>query len=191
VFPPLPPPAGAVTIRLAEPCERDGDAYARHLVEQAAESGRHGAPHFTPVQTLSRDEVRSAALGRWSKDLAEALWGRAFLLCAGDRVVGHLELRGGRLPAEMHRALLGMGISQAFTGQGHGRRLVEIAVAWARDEARLSWIDLGVFANNEPALRLYRRMGFVEQGTREDAFRIDGGVTVTDIQMALDLRRAG
>jgi len=106
-------------------------------------------------------------------------------------VVGHLELRGGRITAEMHRATLGMGLGRAYTGQGYGRRLVEVAVRWAREDAGLSWIDLGVFAGNERARRLYQRMGFVQQGAREDAFRIDAGVSVTDIQMALDLRRWG
>jgi RimJ/RimL family protein N-acetyltransferase len=194
MFPPFPPPAqhpppeDAPFIRLAEAKDRDVDGFARHLVEHMAESGRDGAPHFAPSRRLSRDEIRAAALGRWSRSLEEPLWGRAFLLWAGDQVVGHLELRGGRIAAEMHRAALGMGIGSAYTGQGHGRRLVEEAVRWAREDVGLSWIDLGVFAGNDRARRLYQKMGFVEQGAREDAFRIDAGVSVTDILMTLDLR---
>jgi RimJ/RimL family protein N-acetyltransferase len=107
----------------------------------------------------------------------------------GAQVVGHLELRGGRVPAELHRATLGMGILRAFTGQGHGRRLCEVALRWARDTAELDWIDLGVFAGNEPARKLYRRMGFVEIGVRADAFHLrDAGVAVDDVEMTLRLR---
>jgi RimJ/RimL family protein N-acetyltransferase len=191
VFPPFSPLSGAaISIRLARTEDHDLEAFARHLVDHMTESGRDGAPHFAPTRSLSREEVRAAAFGRWSKRLDEPIWGRAFLLCAGERVVGHLELRGGRIQAEMHRATLGMGISRAFTGQGHGRRLIETAIAWAREEAGLSWIDLGVFASNERARRLYQRFGFVELGTREDAFRIDAGIAVTDIQMTLDLQQA-
>ena len=80
-----------------------------------------------------------------------------------------------------------MGIQRAFTGQGHGQRLIEVAVRWARDEAKLAWIDLGVFAHNLPARKLYRRMGFVEQGLHRDAFRLDAGLSVDDIQMTLEL----
>jgi RimJ/RimL family protein N-acetyltransferase len=177
-----------MSIRLAGINARDVDGFARHLVDHMAESGREGSPHFAPSRSLCRTEVEAAAIGRWSKHLDEPLWGRAFLLWAEARVVGHLELRGGRILAEMHRATLGMGINRAFTGKGHGRWLIEVAVAWARDEAALSWIDLGVFAGNERAHRLYRKMGFVEQGTREDAFRIDAGIGMTDILMSLDLR---
>jgi RimJ/RimL family protein N-acetyltransferase len=92
------------------------------------------------------------------------------------------------MAAELHRALLGMGIERPFTGKGNGRRLMEAAIAWARDTRRLSWIDLGVFANNVPARKLYARMGFVEIGMRRDAFRVDDGVSVDDISMTLELR---
>lgn len=190
VFPsfPLSNANGAsVGIRLA--ARGDADGFARYLVEHLAESGREGSPHFAPSRTLSRGDIRAAAEARWSRCLDEALWGRSFLLWIDGRVAGHLELRGGRIPAEMHRATLGMGVLRSHTGQGHGRRLIEVAVAWARDEAGLSWIELGVFATNPRARALYRRMGFAEQGLRPDAFRIDAGVAVDDVLMTLDLRR--
>lgn len=188
MFPSLPPSNDApVAIRLA--ARGDADAFARYLVEHLAESGREGSPHFAPSRTLSRDDIRAAAESRWSRRLDEPLWGRSFLLSIDERITGHLELRGGRIPAEMHRATLGMGVLRDHTGQGHGRRLIEIAVAWARDEARLSWIELGVFSTNPRARALYRRMGFTEQGLRPDAFRIDAGLMVDDVTMTLDLRR--
>src|SRR5690349_5391164 len=95
VFPPFPPTAkappqgGPPLIRPGEANDRDADAFARHLVEHMAESGRDGAPHFAPSRRLGRDEIQAAALARWSKSLDEALWGRAFLLCAEQKVVGH------------------------------------------------------------------------------------------------------
>jgi len=182
------PNSEAISIRLARPSLSDADAFARFLVEHVAESGQNGMPAFAFARRISRIDARDAALTRWDRPLHEPLWGRAFLLLAEGRVVGHLELKGGRLLAEMHRAVLGMGLLQRYTGQGHGRRLIEIAVTWARNEAGLFWIDLGVFSHNARARALYKRMGFVEQGSRPDAFRLDDGTAVDDIQMALDLR---
>ena len=184
VPPGVPPP----TIRMAKLDGGDPDAYAQHIVEHMAESGRGGLPHFAISRVWSRDEVRTSFIGRLAKGLDEPLWGRAWLLVDERRIVGHIELRGGRVPAEMHRTTLGMGMLRAFTGQGHGARLVETAVRWARDEAGLRWIDLGVFSANAPARKLYARMGFVEVGLREDAFHLDAGPKIDDVQMALRLR---
>ena len=188
MFPSFPAATAAPTdLRLAS--KSDADAFARYLVEHLAESGREGSTHFAPSRSLARIDVRNAAESRWSRRLDEALWGRTFLIHVGERIVGHLELRGGRIPAEMHRATLGMGVLRRHTGQGLGRRLIASAVTWAREEAGLAWIDLGVFASNPRARALYLRMGFVEQGLRPDAFRIDAELAVDDVLMALDLRR--
>jgi RimJ/RimL family protein N-acetyltransferase len=181
-------PGAPLAIRMVKLAGGDADAYARHIVDHMAESGRSGSPHFALSRVWSIEEVRAGFVERLSRSLDEPLWGRAWLLFQDWRAVGHLELRGGRMPAEMHRATLGMGILRAHTGQGYGRRLVEASVRWARDEAGLRWIDLGVFASNTPARKLYARLGFVEIGTREDAFRLEAGPIIDDVQMTLRLR---
>ena len=183
------PPVGEPTaIRLAVPNHRDADGFARYLVEHMAESGRGGSPHYALARRLDRFEVEEHARERWERTVGESGWARAFLLWAGDRVVGHVELKGGRITAEMHRATLGIGMRRALTGKGWGRRLMETAIGWAREDAKLTWIDLGVFSENAPARKLYRSLGFTEIGSREEAFRLDSGVVVTDILMALKLR---
>jgi RimJ/RimL family protein N-acetyltransferase len=184
------PPAAlpSLTIRIARLDGDDPDAYARHMSEHMAESGRAGSPHFAISRTWSRDDVRASLIGRLAKGLDEPLWGRTWLLRDGGRVVGHVELRGGRVPAEMHRATLGMGILRVYTGRGHGGRLLETAVRWARGEAGLSFIDLGVFSGNVPARKLYERTGFVVIGVRPDAFRLEAGPVIDDVLMVLRLR---
>lgn len=184
-------PARELSIKMVRVSGRDIEALAKHIAEHNAESGLGGSPHFAITRACVLAEVRHNLMERMSRALDEPLWGRAWVLLGPDqdRIVGHLELRGGRIPAELHRATLGMGIQRAFTGQGHGRRLVEVAITWAREVAELDWIDLGVFANNTPACKLYRRMGFVEVGLREDAFHLDAGVSVDDLQMSLRVSR--
>src|SRR5262245_35385603 len=117
---------GTLEIRMAKLDGGDPDAYARHMVDHMAESGRAGSPHFAISRTWSRDEVRANFVQRLAKGLDEPLWGRTWLLMApgGRHVAGHLELRGGRVPAELHRATLGMGLMREHTGHGHGTRLV-------------------------------------------------------------------
>lgn len=182
----MPPPA--LPIRMVRVSGKEPEKYARHVVAHMAESGREGSPHFAIARTWSVDEVAHNLVARLEKSLDEPLWGRAWMMVGddGDEIVGHVELRGGRVAAEMHRATLGMGIMRAYTGKGHGARLVEASIAWAR-EAKLAWIDLGVFSDNIPARKLYRRMGFVEIGTRAEAFHLDAGVSIDDVMMVKKL----
>ena len=167
----------------------DAEAYADHVARHAAESGRDGMPYFALPRTVDRAQVISGVRERWERPYTEPLWGRTFFLIDPEKnlIVGHLELRGGRVTAEFHRATVGMGIEQPYTKQGDGARMIRTAADWARKTLDLSWLDLGVFENNEPARKLYRRMGFVECGTRVDAFRIDDDLCVTDISMSLKL----
>ena len=175
-------------IRMVRVSGKDPERYARHVVAHMDGSGREGSPHFAIARAWSADEVAHSLVARLQKELDEPLWGRAWMLLAEDssEVIGHVELRGGRVAAEMHRATLGMGIMRAHTGKGHGSRLVETAIAWAR-EASIAWIDLGVFSDNIPARKLYTRMGFVEIGTKVEAFHLDAGVAIDDVMMVLKL----
>ncbi|AKT43105.1 GNAT family N-acetyltransferase [Chondromyces crocatus] len=175
--------------------------YAAFTLEHAAESGRDGGVPHALHGPRSSEEVQRLAQERWEKSLTTPRWGRAWLLWSGPppvrgpggfhdpgaRVVGSVELQGGRLEAELHRCTLGIGMLSAYRGQGHGRRLMETAIAWARDEAGLDHVDLGVFVGNEQAKRLYVSLGFKELTVRPDAFRVDGR-SLDDIEMTLALR---
>ena len=56
-------------------------------------------------------------------------------------------------------------VSNKWRGQGLGKRLMETAVDWAR-AVGLTKLSLAVFTGNERAIRLYRSIGFEEEGTR-------------------------
>jgi ribosomal protein S18 acetylase RimI-like enzyme len=101
------------------------------------------------------------------------------------QIRGHLDLHGGRLASEFHRAMLGMGVERGWRGKGHGRALLAAAIAWAR-AAGLAWLDLGVFAHNQRARKLYTSVGFVEVGVTRDRYRVDASV-IDDVAMALEL----
>lgn len=168
----------------------DIDALVDHMVRQVAESGRDGSPIFNP---FGRDhhwdpaEMEERRRLRWETDLREPGWGRCFGAWEGARIVGHVEIDGGSIAANQHRALLMMGIERAYHGRGLGSRLIEAAVRWCRDATDLAWIDLGVFGHNSAARALYRKAGFVEIGTTRDRFRVDGR-SIDDIHMVLALR---
>ena len=59
--------------------------------------------------------------------------------------------------------LISMWVAPAARGHGVGDALVRAVVRWAQEQ-RASRISLGVFEDNERAIALYRRHGFVDAG---------------------------
>ena len=82
-----------------------------------------------------------------------------------------------------HRCTLGMGIERPYRSRGHGRALLDHAIAWAETAPILDWVDLGVFDGNEAAMRLYTSRKFIESGRQQDRFRING-MSIADISMS-------
>jgi ribosomal protein S18 acetylase RimI-like enzyme len=106
-----------------------------------------------------------------------------FVALDGERVVGWCEIRREALPGREHSGSLGVGVRAAYRRLGLGRRLMDIAIAtaWQRGFAR---IELWVRSPNAVAIALYTRLGFVEEGRRRDAVRLDGG-SEDEVLMAL------
>ncbi|MEJ7602205.1 MAG: GNAT family N-acetyltransferase [Kofleriaceae bacterium] len=168
--------------------EAELPALCVHIFRHHAESGRDGDLVFSPrMATDPYDHAAATERYRsgWSRDLAEPAWLRTWGIVEDGEVQGHLDLHGGRLPSELHRATLGMGLQRQVRRRGFGRALIATAIEWARDH-RLAWLDLGVFVHNAPARALYQAMGFVEIGTTRDQFRVDGR-SIDDIAMTLKL----
>lgn len=88
---------------------------------------------------------------------------------AGGRIVGSLLLRGGERKAVHHSAELGITVARGWRNQGVGQALMQTAIEWARAGGVLKRIELRVFAANQPAIHLYEKFGFVEEGRRERA----------------------
>jgi ribosomal protein S18 acetylase RimI-like enzyme len=159
-----------------------------HIVRHSSESGSGGDVIFRPrssgaaideMATIERHQIG------WAQPIDEPYWLRTWGAVVDGEIRGHLDLHGGRLPSESHRAMLGMGVERGFRGQGHGRALLAAAIAWAKN-AELAWLDLGVFAHNRRARALYAAVGFVEVGITRDRYRVDGTV-IDDVAMVLAL----
>lgn len=156
----------------------------------AATSGMEGRPRFHPDPDAIDGEILGPLIrGQIAAELDQTGWRRVWGYCLDRRLAAQAELRGAAIETGLHRAYLGMSIDPDLQGRGVGRKLLVHVIDWARENG-LSWIDLGVFAENAPAIRLYQSLGFETTGALEDVFRLPGG-RVDDIRMSLDLRPAG
>ncbi len=161
--------------------------YIDHMVAVDADSGVDGAPHFHPYGASEPVDLagrRHRERARWSTALDEPGWRRAWGLLEGHDLVGHLYLAGGMLRSELHRTTMGMAIASTHRRRGGGSALLREAIAWARAQPGIQWIDLGVFSDNPGARTLYDRHGFEVVGRVPDRFRVDG-VVLDDVQMTL------
>ena len=98
--------------------------------------------------------------------------GIMLLALDGAGVVGCLTAETQPHPQLHHSCEFGMGVSAACRGSGVGTRLVGSLLAWARQRG-LRRVELTVFAHNAAAIRLYRRLGFAEEGRKVGAVALD------------------
>jgi RimJ/RimL family protein N-acetyltransferase len=110
-----------------------------------------------------------------------------FVAVDGERVVGLCDavpVAPPRIAAQAHTCTLGMLLAPDYRGQGLGERLLRATLDACR--GKFERVQLNVYSHNERAYRLYLRVGFVEEGRRRGAWKLDG-VTSDIIDMAIQL----
>jgi putative acetyltransferase len=104
---------------------------------------------------------------QWRKRLAEpseGLW--SLVACADTEVIGQLGLHTfPHRPRRRHVGQLGMAVRDDWQGKGAGSALMQAAVDLADKWLNLERLELEVYTDNEPAVRLYKKFGFVIEGT--------------------------
>jgi len=159
----------AITIRRAEP-----DDY-QLICEVFADESAYSGTLQTPFP--SKD--------RWRKMLAESTEADYLLLAFVDgAVAGHAGLHPwGKSPRRAHVRGLGMAIQSRYQGQGVGTALMQALMDLADKWLPVTRIELTVFADNERAVKLYRKFGFEIEGTHK-AYALRDGKYVDTYAMA-------
>jgi RimJ/RimL family protein N-acetyltransferase len=149
-----------VRIRPAEP----GDATA--LVKLALEVGSE-----TEGWLISAGEWRSAAdERRYLRSIRGYQSAAVFVAENSEGIVGRLSITRDPHPASEHVADLGLMVRRDRRREGVGTALMTTAEEWARG-AGVRKLELHVFPHNEAALRLYRSLGYEQEGFRQRHYR--------------------
>lgn len=89
-----------------------------------------------------------------------------------EEVIGQLSLYTQSRPRRRHVGALGMAVRDDWHGRGAGTALMVACINLADNWLNLRRVELEVYADNEPALRLYKKFGFEIEGRLVDyAFR--------------------
>jgi len=89
------------------------------------------------------------------------------------QIVGWCDVRRESVPTYAHEGSLGMGLLPDYRGHGLGERLLR-ATLDAACRAGFERVSLSVYASNTRAMALYRKVGFVLEGTRVRGRKVDG-----------------
>lgn len=118
------------------------------------------------VQAPPRESVRQYVLSNIEKEIPQ------FVALSGNEVIGWCDITPMRRAGFTHCGELGMGVRDGFRRKGIGTKLVEQTIQKAKLQG-IERIELEVFKSNTPAKRLYEKMGFVVEGVKRKARKLD------------------
>jgi RimJ/RimL family protein N-acetyltransferase len=102
-----------------------------------------------------------------------AAGGPVFYAVQDNSVVGWCDVFPEENPRLKHRGSLGMGLHPEFRGRGLGKKLLAATLDKAK-EFGLEKVELHVYTTNLPAIALYKKLGFSEEGTIKKYRKLDG-----------------
>lgn len=85
-------------------------------------------------------------------------------ICEGE-IIGCLTFSGGNRKRIEHYGEFGVTVLKKYWGLGIGKALINYFIQWARVSGIIKKVNLKVRADNTKAIKLYKRLGFVKEGT--------------------------
>ncbi len=161
-----------ITVRAVEP--QDAEAIRDIYACSNAQSNTLQLPF--PSKTL------------WTSRLNDIPDNMHFFVAEIDNdVVGTIGLMTNSNPRRKHCADFGMGVRDDAQDQGVGSALLSAITDLADNWLNIQRIEIAVFTDNQPAIRLYEKFGFEIEGEAKDyAFR--DGEYVDVYYMARNIR---
>lgn len=99
-----------------------------------------------------------------------------------EKIVANASIEGHRTQRYSHRAELSITVLKKYWGQGIGSSLMEKLIAFA-EEIGYKSIYLEVRSDNERAINLYKKFGFVCAGVYKEYFKIDSKYYDADLMV--------
>lgn len=106
----------------------------------------------------------------WIGEMIKAAEHLVLVAEAGGEVIGNILVTVDRGVATEHIGVLSITIADGWREVGIGSELIVAAQRWAVERG-LRKVSLGVFPDNERAIAVYEKAGFVREGLRRRQYR--------------------
>lgn len=130
----------------------------------------HEAEHLA----VTREDPRGSALYALAKAVLHRKRLHTFVAKDQGKIVGHITAITGKFLKVRGTSYIVMGVLASHRGRGIGTKLLARVEELARSQG-IHRMELEVFEKNEAAIRLYEKLGFVEEGRRREAIKTPGG----------------
>ncbi|WP_147534469.1 GNAT family N-acetyltransferase [Bacillus marasmi] len=98
--------------------------------------------------------------------------GKIALVAATEtEIIAFLHFENGHRQRIQHQGTLSMSVKREFRNEGVGTALLKSLLEWAETNPLIEKVCLEVFADNIPAINLYKTLGFTEEGLKKRAIK--------------------
>jgi RimJ/RimL family protein N-acetyltransferase len=149
---------------------KDGRAF---IIRRPVEGDAENIITYTKTLFSSTDQVLTTLEEYTITIEAERLWINSFkenpnalVLIAEikSEIIGMLFFISNPKKKTSHTGEFGVSIHPHFQGCGIGRILIELLLSWAKENRQIEKVYLSVLHTNQKAIRLYKSLGFMEEG---------------------------
>jgi len=126
---------------------------------------------FEPDEFPKTDEEER----KWIQDHLDHPGQIVLLAVTVGTIIGNVSFENGSCRRIAHRGSLGIAVVKEWRGQGIGTMMMETLLEWATGNPLIEKVCLEVFTTNTGAIRLYRKLGFVEEELRLKDIKIGPG----------------
>lgn len=154
-----------LTLRHAESQDAERVLAFVHQIAGESENVTFGPGEFE----LSVEEERMVL-----QKIAESPNNLYILAEIADEIVGTLSFNTGKRPRLRHAGEFGMSVLRKYWDAGIGNCMLAYLISWAKQTDTIRKINLHVRVDNLPAIHLYEKHGFVQEGQLSREFYLHG-----------------
>lgn len=167
------------TIR--QPTENDAEAIINHskLIFESTDQ---------VLTTLDEFAITVEQEKAWINSFNQSRNSIVLIAEMNNKILGLLFFIAGPKVKNSHTGEFGVNVNPAFQGLGIGRKLIETLLQWAKDNKMIEKVFLKVIVTNEKAIRLYKDLGFIEEGRHIKAIKQLSGEYFDVLQMYVETK---